>query len=146
METELVYFAHRVGAATAADVRVNVASAEAWFAWIVDVEPDVAIVAPWLPYVRALDDTRAEHRARGVRDGIAIIRGFRRLSGIVLCGPEVSNGMRAEAALVSELGGWVADLTGLLDAARLSPWRWSRVALAEGRRRHAARIAQGAAL
>lgn len=148
-DVELVYFAHRVGAATAADVRASIASAEAWLAWLVAVEPDVAIVAPWLPYVRALDDHNAAHRGRGIRDGIAIIRGFRRLAGIALCGPEISSGMRDDAALVLELGGWVADLTGLLDDARWSAWRWSRVALAEGRRRHAvrnaARIGQGAA-
>lgn len=110
--TPICYVAAPVAAATVEGVLLNVARAERWFRALLLAEPDVALLASWLPYVRALDDGNAEHRARGIRDDHAIIERVKP-DGIVLVGGRISSGMQGELDAVERLGGWVVDLTSL---------------------------------
>ena len=108
--TPLVYMAHPIGAATVEAVLLNIARAERWFRALCLAEPDVAFLASWLPYVKALDDTNQTHRARGIRDDHAIIERCRP-NGIVLVGGRISVEMSAELEIVKRQRGWVSDLT-----------------------------------
>jgi hypothetical protein len=112
VSTPVVYCAAPVGAATVEGVLLNVARAERWFRALLLAEPDVALLASWLPYVRVLNDGNAEHRARGIRDDHAIIERVKP-DGIVLVGGRISEGMEAEIDAVTGWGGWVSDLTSL---------------------------------
>lgn len=105
----VVYFAHPVGAADAAGVAANLAAARRWFARLLDLWPNVAIVASWLPYLDVLEDS-GENRRRGLRDDLAI---GRRCDGIVLCGPVLSSGMTLELESIRGVGGFVVDLVGV---------------------------------
>jgi hypothetical protein len=106
----VVYFAHRVGAADRAGVADNLAAARRWFALLLELWPDVALVASWLPYLDALDDCNPSHRERGTRDQRAIVR---RCDGIVLCGPTVSRGMVEELEIVLAARGFAVSLAGV---------------------------------
>ena len=110
MNTPIVYCAAPVAAPTVEGVLLNVARAERWFRAILHAEPGIALLASWLPYVRALNDGNAEHRARGIRDDHAIIERVKP-DGIVLVGGRISSGMEGEIHAVTGWGGWVADLT-----------------------------------
>lgn len=138
------YVAHPVSG----DIKRNIANAKAWLRWLVDHEPGVALCMPWLPYLDVLDDDNAEHRARGLRDACAMAASC---SGIVLCGGRISSGMHDEIAayklrrgLIADLG--IADLTEI--GAGLPPaygdWPSDVSPLAEGRKRWARRISEGA--
>jgi hypothetical protein len=111
--TELVYFAHPLGG----DIDGNVARARRWIAWLVAQESSITFLAPWLPYVdvfRELHPGANDHghplRDRFMRDNLAIASVC---DGIVLCGGRVSSGMQQELDVVTDQGGWVADLTSL---------------------------------
>lgn len=112
MRTTLWYLAHPVGAADRAGVEANLARAGRWLAFLLAVEPGVAIVAPWLATMLAgvQDDMNPEHRARGMRDNLVAAA---RCDGIVLVGGRISAGMSQEIAAVLDEMGEVADLTGL---------------------------------
>lgn len=103
---DVVYFAHPVSG----NVTDNIACAKRWLALLIELEPNVAFAAPWLPYVEVLDDSIPPNRERGLRDNLAIAR---RCDGIVFCGTRVSDGMRREFdAVVNDARGWCSDLTG----------------------------------
>jgi hypothetical protein len=106
----LVYMAAPVGAPTPAEVDANVARAVRWFSFLLDAEPDVAIIAPWLAALlgRVQHDHDPAHRARGLRDNIAAAR---RCDGIALVGGRISSGMGDELNAVRVERGWVCDLT-----------------------------------
>ena len=109
MTIPIIYFAHPVGAPTLEGVAANLASARRWLALLLEVWTDVALCAPWLPYLDVLEDTGA-NRARGLRDDLAIAR---RCDGIVMCGPALSHGMSLELDAVRERRGMVLDLVGV---------------------------------
>lgn len=116
MSSIVLYFAHPVGAPDRAGVEANLASARRWFARLLDLWPDLALVASWLPYLDVLEDSGA-NRERGIRDCLAIVR---RCDGIVLCGPRLSHGMSLELAEVRGLHprgigprGFAIDLVGV---------------------------------
>lgn len=106
------YFAHPVGAPTPEEVDANLLRAVHWYEWLRKVEPEISFCAPWLvALLMKLDDDRnPAHRARGMRDNIAVAR---RCDGIVACGGIISPGMRLEIDAVIEAGGWLSDLSWL---------------------------------
>lgn len=103
---QVVYVAHPVSG----NVAGNIASAEALYAWLVEMHPDVAFVMSWLVDVLTGDDLDPERRERGLRDCEAIAA---RCDGIVLVGPRLSTGMMRELAACRDAGGWVSNLTAL---------------------------------
>lgn len=112
MNRAVYYVAHPV----AGDVAQNARRARQWLAWLMDGEPEVAFVAPWLPYVDAfierfggIDDQGSIFRARCMLDNRTLIA---RCDGIVLCGGRVSDGMKLELAAL-QLHAAVIDLTHL---------------------------------
>lgn len=106
------YLAHPVGAADRAGVAANLARAGRWLAWLLAHEPDTAVTAPWLATMLAgvQDDCNPEHRARGMRDNLAVASA---MDGIVLVGGRISSGMQSELDAVTAAGGCVSDLTWL---------------------------------
>lgn len=85
----------------------NLRRAKRWLKWLVELLPDVAVLAPWLPYVEALDEN--VHRERGIRDMVELMRGS---DGIFLSGGRLSTGMHAERTqMVERVGGAVIDLS-----------------------------------
>lgn len=102
------------------DPDANLARAYRWLAWLLAMEPDHAIAAPWLAladYAR-LDGPAATivpsdaYAARCLRDDLAVAAALGR---IILCGGRVSPGMAAEIAAVTAAGGTVCDLIDLGD-------------------------------
>lgn len=114
LDVSTAYLAHPLGG----DVDANVERAVRWLAWLMPLEPHLAIVAPWLPFVQVFrlitkpgdDDRGHPFRERCMRDNLAVARRF---DGIILCGGTFSQGMREEQAYVETSGGWTADLTEL---------------------------------
>jgi hypothetical protein len=100
----VVYMAHPIGG----DPEGNLARARRWMRWILDHYPMVAVCVPWLPYVEVLDDYDPEHRDRGVRDDLEILK---RCDEVWLVGDRVSPGMEAEKWLAISLGKVVVDFT-----------------------------------
>lgn len=96
----------------------NAERAIAWRNWLRNTFPEVTFVAPWIGDVLAGDDdSDPAQRERGIRDNCALIA---KLDGIVLCGPRISAGMRAEIlawgschAHPNVADGYVYDLTSL---------------------------------
>ena len=82
---------------------MNVLSAKLWLRALVDLLPDVAVAAPWLPYVEAMVD-----RERGLRDAFAFAE---RCDGAVAVGGDFSRGTSAEWDLFGRLGRARIDLT-----------------------------------
>jgi len=73
---------------------LNARRALAWRLWLRDTFADVTFVAPWIGDILCgVDDDSEPSRALGMRDNCALVE---RLDGIVLCGPRISSGMRAE--------------------------------------------------
>lgn len=97
----VVFLMHPVG--VGATRAMNVMSAKLWVRALVDLLPDVAISAPWLPYAEAMVD-----RERGIRDALACAAGCH---AAVAVGGEVSIGMRAEVDLFRRLRRPLIDLT-----------------------------------
>jgi hypothetical protein len=67
---------------------MNVLSAKLWLRALVDLLPDVAIAAPWLPYAEAMID-----RERGLRDALLMVE---HCDAVVAVGGEFTRGMIAE--------------------------------------------------
>lgn len=128
---DVVYLAHPVGAPDRFAVDANLARAGRWLRWLLEMETDVAIIAPWLATMLAgvQDDMNPEHRRRGMRDNLATVA---RCSGIVLVGGRVSSGMGDELDVAIGSGVWVSSLTLLGDEPPAS-WDFDRGPLAVGR-------------
>ena len=82
----VIFLLHPVG--VGATRAMNVQSAKVWLRALVDILPDVAIAAPWLPYAEGMVD-----RERGIRDALACAE---RCDGAVAVGGEFSRGMILE--------------------------------------------------
>lgn len=99
-------------------VECNRLRALRWIRWRTE-RCDVALCAPWIPYVETLPDG-GEWRERGLRDDCAMVA---RCDGIILVGGRISSGMARErdAAIVSHpvmagalpMDALVVDLTPL---------------------------------
>lgn len=103
---EVWYMAHPV----AGDVAANLERAERWLAWLMRMNPDAAIVAPWIAGCRIGDDADPAQRERGLLDCEAVAA---RCNGIVLVGGRVSTGMRREVRAARAGGRRVVDLSEL---------------------------------
>lgn len=82
----VVFLLHPVG--IGATRAMNVLSAKLWIRALVDLLPDVAVSAPWLPYAEVMVD-----RERGLRDALACAE---HCDGAVAVGGEFSRGMVIE--------------------------------------------------
>lgn len=83
------YVCHPLGTGEA---RVaNLARVKRWLAWLTG-QYDDAFCCPWVALAEALPDHPSAHE-RGLRDDLSILR---KCDGLVLCGGEISRGMRAE--------------------------------------------------
>lgn len=107
---KVCYIAHQIGG----DVEANLADLRRIIRKINLTAGDwVMPFAPYYADVVSLDDSNPVERARGIRNGLAILE-----SGIVqevwLTGPRVSPGMQAEADTARRLGIPVIDFTGLI--------------------------------
>ena len=71
-----------------AEALCNLARAKRWLRWLLE-RTDVALCAPWMPYVEILPDG-GEWRERGLLDDCAMAA---RCDGIILCGGRISSGM-----------------------------------------------------
>ena len=96
-----IFLLHPVG--VGATRAMNVLSAKLWLRALVDLLPDVAIAAPWLPYAEAMVD-----RERGLRDALAFAEFCH---GAVAVGGEFSRGSRDEWELFGKLDRPRIDLT-----------------------------------
>jgi hypothetical protein len=99
--TPVVFLLHPVG--VGATRAMNVLSAKLWLRAFVDLLPDVAIAAPWLPYAEAMVE-----RERGLRDALVCAESCH---GAVACGGEFSRGTVAEWELFGRLKRPRIDLT-----------------------------------
>jgi hypothetical protein len=97
----VIFLIHPVG--IGATRAMNVLSAKLWLRALVDLLPDVAIAAPWLPYAEAMID-----HARGLRDASIFARCC---EGTVAVGGQFNQGTRAEWELFRKLGHPRIDLT-----------------------------------
>lgn len=97
----VVFLLHPVGIGSTR--MMNVWSAKLWLRAFVDLLPDVAISAPWLPYAEVNID-----RERGIRDALVCAESC---SGTVAVGGEFSRGMMREWDLFGRLGRTRIDLT-----------------------------------
>ena len=107
--TKILYFIHRV---RDPDVATNKARAYRWIRWLKQAMPDVAVLAPWLPYVEALDDTLATDRSAAMRDG-ALMAGLSGISAGIVCGPVISGGCATDIANLRDYGVPTISLTDL---------------------------------
>jgi hypothetical protein len=106
------YMLHPVSAPTREGVQANLERAERWARWLMDSLPDHEIIAPWMLYVKVLDDHNKEHRARGMRDGLRLLR--RGIAhSIIIAGGTVSSGMADEIEVSRSAGVKVIDLVEL---------------------------------
>lgn len=76
-------------------IACNVMRAKRWIRWLAE-RADVALCAPWIPYVETLPES-PEWRARGLLDDEAMAA---RCDGIILVGGRVSSGMERETRAV----------------------------------------------
>lgn len=103
----VAYFIHRV---QRPDRRLNLDRAYRWIRWLVDVLPDTAIMAPWIPYCEALSES--DYRERGLRDGITMT-GLQGISVGIVCGPEVTMGCHDDILNLAKRGIPSVTLTDL---------------------------------
>ena len=104
MKIEVAYVAHKV----AGDVEANIADAKRWIQWLIHFHRGMAFCAPWITYCEVLNDSDLDHRARGMRDDIEIMK---RCDLIILTGDRISEGMQAEADAMRALVRPVRDYT-----------------------------------
>jgi hypothetical protein len=97
----VIFLIHPVG--VGATRAMNVLSAKLWLRALVDLLPDVAISAPWLPYAEAMVD-----HERGLRDAFVFAGSCH---GAVAVGGEFNRGTLAEWNLFGRLGRPRIDLT-----------------------------------
>lgn len=86
----IYYVAHPLGTGEAR--LANLARVKRWLAWLIKTYPDDAFCCPWVAYAESLPDDPASH-ARGLNDDLVMLE---RCGGLVLCGGELSKGMRVE--------------------------------------------------
>lgn len=101
MKTPVFMILHPVG--IGATRAMNVLSAKLWLRALVDLLPDVAFEASWIPYAEAMVD-----RERGLRDALACAA---RVDGAVAVGGEFSRGVLVEWELFGQLKLRRIDLT-----------------------------------
>jgi hypothetical protein len=97
------YICHPV----AGDTEANIDNALGWLKWLVQ-HTTWAVGMPWAPYVLALKDEDASHRARGLEDACCFVDGH---DFLVLVGGRVSEGMAVEKSRAEARGMLVIDLT-----------------------------------
>lgn len=108
MNTHIIgYLIHRVQNPSR---EANLVAAYKWLKFFIDLMPDLVVLAPWLPYVEALDEET--YRERGLRDG-GVLAGLSGIGVGLLCGPEISNGCRGDMANLATYGVTTVDLTPL---------------------------------
>lgn len=94
---DLIYLAHPVAPLPGSTETVvsNLDDAEWYLTALQQANPDVAIIAPWIPEIRLgiSIDSDPESRRRGLARCRATAS---RCDGIVLCGPRISSGMLGE--------------------------------------------------
>lgn len=103
-ETPVVYVAHPVGGAVAA----NIKSGFAWMDWLWRRWPRVAFMAPWIVEAYVLDDSDSLDREDILLRGEAIV-GL--VDAVLLVGGRVSVGMERERITVLKSGGDAVDFT-----------------------------------
>lgn len=113
----IAYVAHKVGAPTPDGVRANVECALRWVRWLIE-HTDLAISAPWIPYVLACEGETPEQRRRGLRDDLAMVG---RHDLLIACGDRMSVGMALERDQARSRRIPVADITLLRMAEPPSP-------------------------
>ncbi len=102
----LCYVAHPVGSGP--DRPRNILNVKLWIRALVESVEHLAFVAPWVPYVEALDERT--HRERGIRDDLSAMG---RCSSAVLVGGRLSPGMLLERDHAIGMGLHIVDLTHL---------------------------------
>lgn len=85
------YNGHHYEHETVMAVSCNVGRAKRWIRWLAE-RCDVALAAPWIPYVETFPDG-GEWRERGLRDDCAMAS---RCDGIILVSGRISAGMARE--------------------------------------------------
>lgn len=101
MRIPIIMLLHPIG--VGATRSMNVLSAKLWLRALVDLLPDVAVSASWLPYAEVMVD-----RERGLRDALASAE---RADGAVAVGGDFSRGMAVEWDLFGRLKLPRIDLT-----------------------------------
>lgn len=102
---KITYLAHPVSG----DVPGNLAEARRWIRWLYDHVPGIAVLAPWITTCEVLDENNPEHRKLGLRCDIAVIA---RCDAILLVGPVLSAGMRAELLAAESHGLHILNFVG----------------------------------
>lgn len=105
---KVIYVAAPVGT-DPEERRKNCERALRWLSFLIHVFPDFAFCVPWLPYVTVLSE---EHRDRGLRDDLSILK---RCDGLIGVGGRWSPGMKWERELMQSLGKEIYDFTKLGD-------------------------------
>ncbi len=101
----VIYLAHPVGVG---NVETNLRRARLWFRWAVHQYPGDTISLPWLAYCETMDPVADRERSLA-----ANIRALRQPDAIMLCGGEISDGMRGELEAMEALGREVINHTNL---------------------------------
>lgn len=94
---DLIYLAHPVAPlpGSTETVESNLDDAEWWLIALQLANPDVAIIAPYIPELRLRISVDSDPESR--RRGLARCRATAaRCDGIILCGPRISSGMLGE--------------------------------------------------
>lgn len=103
-ETPVVYVAHPVAGAVAA----NIKSAFGWMEWLLHRWPRIAFMAPWVVEAHVLDDGDPLDREDALLRGEAIVS---LVDAVLLVGGRVSVGMERERITVLKSGGDAVDFT-----------------------------------
>jgi hypothetical protein len=94
-------------------IQYNLMNAKRWARWLMDSRPNDVIMAPWILLCETLDDTNAEHRARGQRDDDYIIEHCN-VDEICCVGGRMSSGMKRDARVGhNTVAADIRDLTHL---------------------------------
>lgn len=128
--TRLAYLCHPVAGADEVQRAANLAGAAWWLRWLIGVEPETTVIAPWLGplLARVDDDADPAARDRGLRDCCRVVA---RCDVIVLCGGRISAGMALEIDAARGEGVAISDLTSLGPVPPLSDdMRWRSVWIA----------------
>lgn len=100
----LIYVAHPFRG----DETENLANAILWIKWLIE-HSEWAIESSWIVYCLAQESTPANHE-RQIKDGCDLLA---RCDAIVLCGGELSDGMKIEMNLANRLGKRIVSLINL---------------------------------
>lgn len=93
---KIIYMAHPVSG----DVACNLANAKLWYCYFMRGYA-VSILADWIITCEVFDDSDPADRARGLAADLAAVK---RADELWLCGPRISSGMQAEAAVAYAAG------------------------------------------